>query len=204
MPISNCHECPFYEGLTPRYGYPHSQYVLCKHDEENGKALAGTGFNPELHIADRCPLSTQFRTTRFYVASSWRNDLQPSVVAALAEAGHAVYDFRNPAEDNPGFGFHRIDPDWQQWPAKKFREMLAHPSATKGFKHDLAGMKNADAFVLVLPCGRSAHLEAGWAIGKGLPVAILLDDASEPELLYKLATRLVVNMDELLEWADKV
>ena len=24
-----------------------------------------------------------------------------------------------------------------------------------------------DTFVLVLPCGRSAHLELGWAVGQG-------------------------------------
>ena len=36
---------------------------------------------------------------KIYVASSWRNREQPSVVKALREAGHEVYDFRNPAPD---------------------------------------------------------------------------------------------------------
>ena len=31
-----------------------------------------------------------------YVASSWRNGYYPEVVAKLREAGHEVYDFRNP------------------------------------------------------------------------------------------------------------
>ena len=31
-----------------------------------------------------------------YVASSWRNTYYPEVVTALREAGHDVYDFRNP------------------------------------------------------------------------------------------------------------
>ena len=33
---------------------------------------------------------------RIYVASSWRNVYYPEVVTRLREAGHEVYDFRNP------------------------------------------------------------------------------------------------------------
>ena len=36
-------------------------------------------------------------THRIYVASSWRNTIHPSVVAALRKDGHDVYDFKNPA-----------------------------------------------------------------------------------------------------------
>ena len=33
---------------------------------------------------------------KIYVASSWRNEYYPEVVEKLREAGHEVYDFRNP------------------------------------------------------------------------------------------------------------
>lgn len=46
---------------------------------------------------------------RIYVASSWRNKIQPSVVVALREAGHEVYDFRNPREGDTGFHWSDID-----------------------------------------------------------------------------------------------
>jgi len=49
-----------------------------------------------------------------YVASSWRNTHQPSVVAALREAGHDVYDFRNPRPGDHGFHWSMIDPDWKE------------------------------------------------------------------------------------------
>jgi len=32
---------------------------------------------------------------RVYVASSWRNEFQPGVVAVLKADGHEVYDFRD-------------------------------------------------------------------------------------------------------------
>src|SRR6516162_6001119 len=33
-------------------------------------------------------------TRKIYVATSWRNSLQPSIVVALRADGHAVFDFR--------------------------------------------------------------------------------------------------------------
>ena len=35
------------------------------------------------------------------------------------------------------------------------------------FEHDLNGLKNSDNLLLVLPAGKSAHIEAGIAYGLG-------------------------------------
>lgn len=138
-----------------------------------------------------------------YVASSWRNEHQPLVVSALRKAGHDVYDFRNPhlGPGKRGKGFHwsEIDLEWQQWSPQQFRASLQHQLARDGFASDLEGMRWADACVLVMPCGRGAHLELGWAIGAGKPTAILLSDG-EPELMYGLADTLCVDVEELLLW----
>ena len=40
---------------------------------------------------------------KIYVASSWRNQHYPEVVRRLREAGHEVYDFRNPPHGGAGF-----------------------------------------------------------------------------------------------------
>ena len=40
---------------------------------------------------------------KIYVASSWRNEYYPEVVEKLREAGHDVYDFRNPPSGDPVF-----------------------------------------------------------------------------------------------------
>jgi hypothetical protein len=34
---------------------------------------------------------------RIYVASSWKNNIQPEVVHELRKLGHDVYDFKNPS-----------------------------------------------------------------------------------------------------------
>lgn len=136
---------------------------------------------------------------RIYVASSWRNAEQPAIIAALRSASHAVYDFRNPFNGRPGFAWREIDADWTAWTAKRYRELLTtSPIAASGFLSDLRGMQWADTCVLVLPCGRSAHLEAGWFCGQGKRCIILTRDGEEPELMALLATDICISVDEVL------
>ena len=125
---------------------------------------------------------------RIYVASSWRNEFQQAVVADLRRAGHEVYDFKNPHEGNNGFGWREIDPDWEKWTARRYIEGLSHPVAQAGFHSDLSGMQWANCCVLVLPCGRSAHLELGWFMGQGKETHVLIPPVQqlEPELMYLL------------------
>lgn len=135
---------------------------------------------------------------KVYVASSWRNQRQPEVVTKLRAAGHEVYDFRNPAPGQHGFAWAQIDPEWQTWTSEAFVEALEHPIAEDGYAFDYDALDDADATVLVMPCGRSAHLELGYAIGRGQHTAILLDEGSEPELMYKLATDLCLTLEEVV------
>ena len=121
-----------------------------------------------------------------YVASSWRNDSQPGIVRVLREHYHAVYDFRNPVKGDSGFHWSEIDPHWEDWDTRQYIKGLTHPLAEDGFDKDFAAMKWADACVLVMPCGRSAHLEAGWFTGAKKPLLILVNKC-EPELMYKIS-----------------
>jgi hypothetical protein len=78
--------------------------------------------------------------------------------------------------------------------------MIEHPLALDGFSKDYEAMVRADTFVLVLPCGKSAHLELGWAVGAGKRTAILLEDPVEPELMYKMVDYLAPSLFDLLGW----
>jgi hypothetical protein len=123
---------------------------------------------------------------RIYLASSWRNEHQADVLAKLRAGGHEVYDFKNPAPGNTGFGWRQIDPELKEnLSADRLRRVLAHPIAEAGFKCDFDAMKWADVCVLLLPSGMSAHLEAGWFAGAGKPVVVCAPEIREPELMYK-------------------
>ncbi len=136
---------------------------------------------------------------KIYVASSWRNQEQPKIVDALRGEGHEVYDFRNPAQGNNGFGWRQIDPDWIGWSPAKYAQLIFHPVALSGFKFDKDGLDWCDTCVLVLPCGRSAHLEAGYAAGQGKRVIFYLVSAGfEPELMYLLGSAFALGLEGLL------
>jgi hypothetical protein len=147
---------------------------------------------------------------KLYVASSWRNPYQQNIVGLLRQAGHEVYDFQHPpGGDHLGFSWSDVDPGWRQWDAASYIEALEHPIAIAGFDSDFDAMQDADGCVLVLPCNRSAHIEAGYFVGAGKPLWILLDEAefptpagsSNPELMYRMAgvANIHVDLESLLE-----
>jgi hypothetical protein len=134
-----------------------------------------------------------------YVASSWRNVRHAGVLAALRAAGVDVYDFK---ADGAAFGWHEADPDNDGRTAEGLIRLLDTPVAIKGYHSDWGAMRNARAGVLVLSAGRSAHLEAGYFVGAGVPLHVLLDDGQEPELMYRMAYEtggcLHANLDTLV------
>lgn len=125
---------------------------------------------------------------KIYVATSWKNDRFPYVVAALRAAGHEVYDFR---DANRSFNWAQIDPSWDRanpvLDRDDLQRALESPEAATAYAHDKGALDWAEAGVMVLPCGRSAHLEAGYLTGQGKPVHILLADQERPDLMHKMA-----------------
>lgn len=135
-----------------------------------------------------------------YVASSWRNQYYPEVVRCLREAGHQVYDFRNPPHGGNGFRWTDVDENALKWIFAQYSEGLHHPLAERQFKADLEALEWADTCVLVLPCGRSAHTEAGWMAGAGKRVIAYIPEMVEPELMYKLFDNVAGTIDDLLRY----
>lgn len=134
---------------------------------------------------------------RIYVASSWKNKLQPTVVEMLRRLGHDVYDFKNP----PGgtdFAWSSIDPAWQSWSTEQYRDALRHPLAIAGYAADVAALARCDDCVLVLPSGRSSSLELGYALGQGKCGYVLQVEREQPELMYFECT-VLASFAELLE-----
>jgi hypothetical protein len=132
---------------------------------------------------------------KVYVASSWRNRFQSEVVGFLRFCGHEVYDFKNPRDGDHGFSWKQIEPDWENWTTPQYLKALGHPIAKAGFKSDMDALRWADACVLVLPSGRSAHLEAGWCAGAGKPLIIYIPEKQEPELMNLIADAITSTMD---------
>lgn len=139
---------------------------------------------------------------KIYVASSWRNPLQSSVCALLRMAGHEVYDYKHPkGPGSDGFHWSEVDPNYKAWNAERFiANIRASRTAEEGFYTDMRALDWCDTCVLVLPCGRSAHLEAGYACGQKKRVLVLLNDVGfEPELMYLMSNELYTDITAVME-----
>jgi nucleoside 2-deoxyribosyltransferase len=148
-------------------------------------------------------MNTPIKHRRIYLASSWRNPNQPEVLAALQAAGHDVYDFRNPAPGKNGFSWRDCGAQASIDHAKtipSYLEAIRSDRAAEGFGFDKRALDWCDTCVLLLPCGRSAHLELGYACGQGKDTYVLLhEDKFEPELMYLLNTDICTNVQQVLD-----
>jgi hypothetical protein len=139
---------------------------------------------------------------RIYVASSWSNWQQQIVVTALEGLGHQVYDFKR-----DGFSWKEVMPSYDGGTVHEteFLKALDRPRSIEGYDRDYQFLRAAHMTILVLPCGRSAHLELGIAEGLGQRTAIYLDGEPNegqvtPDLMYKAVDHIAPNMHSLLGW----
>ena len=129
-----------------------------------------------------------------YVASSWKNDKHPDSVDQIRAAGFQVYDYRTA----DAFSWRDIDPDWDLWTPSQTIDFLDDPIAHATYAVDKKALDECDALVLLEPAGKSSHLEAGFVAGtrRGKLVIIVLAK-EEPELMYKMADKLVLTQGAL-------
>lgn len=137
---------------------------------------------------------------RLYLATSWRNQRYETVKATFEAQGHFVYDFKQ-----EGFAWEQVGLDPETAGPEQLVAALNHPRAVEGFERDARHVENADALVLLLPCGRSAHLEAGYALGRRIPVAILLSEHDyKPELMYSWADLITLELPKVISWVNRL
>ena len=118
----------------------------------------------------------------------------------LRKCGHEVYDFRNPPKKS-GFGWEQVMPNYVRSGTvepEEYRAALQHPIAKEGYASDIGALRWCDAVVYVLPCGRSASWEFGYAMGQGKRGFVVMLDRDEPDLMFSEAT-LITRMDQLFE-----
>lgn len=91
------------------------------------------------------------------------------------EAGVEVFDDWHAAGPT-------ADDSWQKYETlrgRSYKEALHGLAAEHVFEFDRRHLSRATHVVLVMPCGKSGHLELGWSVGKGKKGYVLFD--KEPE-----------------------
>lgn len=141
-------------------------------------------------------------TRRVYLIGSLRNPEVPKLAATLRAAGWDVFD-----------GWHSAGPEaddyWQRYATERgqtYEQALRDYPAQHVFQFDKRHIVAADAAVLVMPAGKSAHLELGFFIGRrealGLPntgFIFLPDKPDRFDAMYAFSARVCVGESELME-----
>lgn len=132
---------------------------------------------------------------KIYVATSWKNVHCTAVVDALRAEGHEVYDFREAgfAWSQAGVSAHK------EMTSDEMNQALTHPVAIDGYNRDMLHLEQCDLCVLVLPSGKSAHLEAGYASGEDKFVIVYSPGPMTPELMYKMTEGVVSSLPALIK-----
>jgi hypothetical protein len=135
-----------------------------------------------------------------YLIGSLRNPRVPVLAEKLRAAGFDVFDDWYAAGP-------KADDCWQQYEKQRghsFSEALRGHAAKNVFEFDRRHLVDASAVVLVLPAGKSGHLELGWALGRGTPGYILLD--GEPErydVMYQFANGVADSVSDLIHMLNR-
>src|SRR5690348_9389879 len=98
-----------------------------------------------------------------YLIGSLRNPKVPEIAAQLRAKGHEVFDDWYAAGEIADDSWR----DYEQQRGRTYAEALKGHAAKHVFEFDLTHLGRASAAVLVLPAGKSSHLELGWMLGKG-------------------------------------
>ena len=131
-----------------------------------------------------------------YLIGSLRNPKIPELANTLRYRGFDVFD------DWYGAG-PEADDHWralQKHHGRSYQQALKGPAAQHVFRFDKLHIDKSDTVVLVMPAGKSGHLEFGYAIGTGKRGFVYFD--AEPErwdVMYCFANDVVFGEEELLK-----
>ncbi len=133
-----------------------------------------------------------------YLIGSLRNPEIPKVAKYLRTLNNGIEVF-----DDWHAAGELADTAWQEYETARghrYKEAIKGHAAKHVFEFDYHHLCRADVGILVMPAGRSGHLELGWLIGRGKPGYVLFD--TEPERfdqMYQFCTNVFFNVEELGE-----
>jgi len=139
---------------------------------------------------------------KIYLIGSLRNPAVPTFGNDLRNLGHEVFD------DWHGAGPH-ADDHWQDYETIRGR---SYPEALQGFaalntyRFDLRHINDSDMAVLMLPAGKSGHLEFGYMMGQGKPGLIYFSEGIPDrwDLMYLFATNVCFTLEDLLREVQSI
>lgn len=110
-----------------------------------------------------------------YLIGSLRNPEIPKIANTIRAKGFEVFDDWFAAGE-------KADDSWRDYEKQRghsYKEALAGYAAKHVFAFDKLHLNRCDGAVLVMPAGKSGHLELGYVSGIGKPAWVLFDSVPE-------------------------
>ena len=154
---------------------------------------------------------------KIYLASSWKMKQAVSLMAViLKDAGHEVDSFCSD-DGRKSFDWDELTEIMEEEGIDISKldaiEMMNHWRVREAFREDKKYIDWADVLIMIMPCGRSSHLEAGYAVGKGKKMYIIGGfEKGEFDVMYGFANGMYdySDVDHLLgaleldnKWCEK-
>lgn len=138
---------------------------------------------------------------KIYIASSWKNELAVKEFALLLRSwGHEVDCFCDSSTGRYVFHSKEIG-TIDQIDAISF---LKDERAQRAFIEDRKHIDWSDAVVMLQPCGKSSHLEAGYGKGSGKLLFMLGEfPKGEFDVMYGFADGMFHELDELKQALER-
>ena len=144
---------------------------------------------------------------KIYLASSWKRKQVVDMMAdILKKEGYEVDSFCNADNGRVSFNWDELIEIMEEEGIDISRlnaiGMMNHWRVREAFEEDKKWIDWADVLVMLMPCGRSSHLEAGYAVGKGKKLYIIGGfEKGEFDTMYGFANGLYDydNIDSLLD-----
>ena len=130
---------------------------------------------------------------RIYLASSWKNqELVLKTAKYLESRGFEVDAFCRSTDQRYSFHWSELVDDEEDLAKYNAIEFLNDHRTQRAFLEDKKWLDWADAVVMILPCGKSSHLEAGYAKGQGKRLYIFgAFPDGEFDVMYGFADELI-------------
>lgn len=135
-----------------------------------------------------------------YLIGSLRNEAIPKIGNVLRANGFDAFD------DWYGAG-HEADDKWRDYEnirGREHKDALFGYAARHVFAFDKYHLDRCDLAVLVMPAGKSGHLELGYFVGTGKPGFIYFDAVPERyDVMHQFATNVFTSEEEMLSGLEK-
>ena len=131
-----------------------------------------------------------------YMIGSLKNDQIPHIARKIREELdlEVFDDWFSPGPEADDF--------WRNFEKVRgstYKQALKNHAGKHIFEFDKFHIDRADIGVLVMPAGKSGHMELGYLIGRGKPCFVLFQEEPERwDVMYQFANEICFSFDELI------